>query len=72
MTLNEQLTAARLAYHQLMTGVAPKVIVDQNGERVEFVAANADRLRQYIVSLESAIAAGVSVSRNPRPLIPFF
>lgn len=72
MTLNEQLTAARLAYHQLMTGQAPKVIVDQNGERVEFVAANADRLRQYIVSLESAIAAGVSVSRNPRPLIPFF
>jgi hypothetical protein len=72
MTLNEQLSAARSAYHLLMTGQAPKVIVDQNGERVEFVAANADRLRQYIMSLEAQVAAGASFPRNPRPLMPFF
>jgi hypothetical protein len=47
-----KLTEARAAYHQLATGTMARVFVDQNGERVEFAAANAGRLYQYILELE--------------------
>jgi hypothetical protein len=49
------LTEARKAYHSLMTGVAARVVVDQNGERVEFVAANAPKLYAYIQQLEMTL-----------------
>ena len=62
------LDAARAAYHNLMTGAAARVIVDQNGERVEFVVANAPRLAAYIAKLEAECAVGV---RPPRPQVPF-
>lgn len=68
MTPEEQLAAARIAYFNLMTGKAVKVVIDQNGERVEFVAANADRLRAYIAALEAQIA-GATLRR---PLVPVF
>lgn len=68
MTPEEQLAAARAAYFNLVTGKAVKVVIDQNGERIEFVAANADRLRAYIADLEAQIA-GTALRR---PLIPVF
>lgn len=68
MTIEEQLAAARTAYFNLMTGKAVKVVMDQNGERVEYVAANADRLKAYIAALESQVAGATS----RRPLIPVF
>lgn len=46
------LTEARKAYHALMTGTSPRVVVDQNGERVEFTAANGPKLYAYIQQLE--------------------
>lgn len=55
MTLTEQLTEARAKYHELITGQAPRVVVDQNGERVEFVTANSQKLYLYIQSLESQV-----------------
>ena len=58
-SLQERLDAARLAYHNLMTGQAARVIVDQNGERVEFVAANATRLAAYIKQLENELVQSV-------------
>lgn len=64
----QELDAARLAYHNLMTGKMARVVVDQNGERVEFAAANAARLQAYIQTLEAecnAAAAGRSRSRGP-------
>lgn len=46
------LADARAQYHKLVTGVAPRVVVDQNGERVEFTAANRQALYNYIAELE--------------------
>jgi hypothetical protein len=39
---------AVLAQHQLLTGTSPRVVVDQNGERVEYTAANRAALASYI------------------------
>lgn len=49
------LAAARTAYHNLQTGTMPRVVVDQNGERVEYVAANKMALYTYIQQLEAQI-----------------
>jgi hypothetical protein len=46
------LNEARKSYHALMTGTSPRVVVDQNGERVEFTAANGPKLYAYIQQLE--------------------
>lgn len=60
VTLQEQLEIAETAYLQLITGKAPRVVVDQNGERVEFAAANATKLLQFIQRLKSEIAGTTS------------
>lgn len=56
MTLQEQLDEAKAQYHLLVTGQAARVFVDQNGERIEYVAANAPRLAAYIDRLERQVA----------------
>lgn len=55
MTLAEKLAEAEAAYHRLMTGQSARVVVDQNGERVEFTAINVNRLAEYIASLKKQI-----------------
>jgi hypothetical protein len=47
MTTQQKLVEAEEAYHSLMTGTQAKVVVDQNGERVEFTASNASCLHIY-------------------------
>lgn len=63
----DNLTDARVQYHDLITGKAPRVVVDQNGERVEFVAANSQKLYLYIQQLEALVGSGVTtpVTRGP-------
>jgi hypothetical protein len=61
--LTLQLADARSAYHSLMTGQQARVIVDQNGERVEFMAANRGNLYNYILSLEAQLAVVPAASR---------
>jgi len=56
MTLAEKLAEAESAYHRLMTGQSARVVVDQNGERVEFTAINVNRLAEYIQRLKNEIA----------------
>lgn len=56
--LVDNLTDARAQYHDLITGKAPRVVVDQNGERVEFVAANSQKLYLYIQQLEALVGSG--------------
>jgi hypothetical protein len=51
-TLAQWLTDAEIAYNNLVTGCAPKVVVDQNGERVEYVHANLGKLAMYIEELK--------------------
>lgn len=50
-----RLSEAQDALHKLMTGQTVRVFVDQNGERIEYNAANADRLRAYIFELKQAL-----------------
>lgn len=51
--LAEKLANARASYEQLIMGGAVRVVVDQNGERVEFTAATAPRLSLYIQTILS-------------------
>lgn len=62
---NEMLQDARKAYHSLMTGTSPRVVVDQNGERVEFTAANGSKLYAYIQQLEAALGTGCGSTPVP-------
>lgn len=64
----ERLTHAREQYHKLMTGKAARVLVDQNGERIEYTAISADSLRKYIQDLEAALVARAGGRRFPGPL----
>jgi hypothetical protein len=57
---------AKNAYHALNTGSLAKVIVDQNGERVEFNTANRANLYQYIKELETEL--GMSNANAYPPL----
>lgn len=52
LTLQQRIDAAKAAYHDLLTGKQARVVVDQNGERVEFTQANRQALKAYIKELE--------------------
>lgn len=67
LTTAQKLAAAEQAYHDLMVMGAVRVVVDQNGERVEYTAVNAANLARYIADLKAQIAveAGGFVSRGP-------
>lgn len=56
MTLKEKLAEAEEKYHLLMCGLSQREYVDQNGERVVYVAANRHFLAVYIRDLKSQIA----------------
>lgn len=51
-SIQDRLTAAEAAYHQLMIGQSARVVVDQNGERVEYTPANSTKLSAYINDLK--------------------
>ncbi|MNK37369.1 gpW [compost metagenome] len=56
--LRARLAEAESAYHSLTIGGQARVIVDQNGERVEFAPANAGRLMAYIQDLRRQLGCG--------------
>lgn len=70
-TTAEKLVEAEAAYHNLMVNGAVRVVVDQNGERVEYTSVNAGKLLEYIAYLKSLIAeaAGYRPSRGPARMI---
>lgn len=51
----EKLAEAEAALHDLVTGKAATVYVDQNGERVEYARASLDRLRGYVAHLRTLV-----------------
>lgn len=65
LTIRQQLADARKAYHDLQTGKSARVVVDQNGERVEFTPANRTGLYNYIVQLEQKVGAGCGAPARP-------
>lgn len=62
--LEAWLAEAEAAYHQLQIGTSARVVVDQNGERVEYTSANRSALLAYIQSLKDQLAC-VSVKSGP-------
>ena len=65
MTTQQKLDEARDARHKLVTGQLARVFMDQNGERVEFVATNIAQLDRYIASLEAELAGTRASIRKP-------
>ncbi|HEY1402819.1 MAG TPA: gpW family head-tail joining protein [Pyrinomonadaceae bacterium] len=61
------LKEAEKAYHQLNTG-AVSVFVDQNGERVEYRAANRVGLLAYINQLRAALGLDMFLGQTFRPM----
>lgn len=70
--LKAQLADAEKQYHSLITGTMARVVVDQNGQRVEFTAANRSTLGAYIASLQSQVSSccGGAVSGALQALRP--
>jgi hypothetical protein len=69
MTKAEMLAQARVAYHQLHTGGMPRVVVDQNGSRVEYAAANKQNLYGYIQALEAELGCATGIPSGPARFI---
>lgn len=59
------LADANKQYHALLTGTMARVIVDQNGERVEFTAAKASDLYAYIQQLNGLLCPTPAAFRGP-------
>lgn len=62
------LTQAEAAYHALLTGKQARVVVDQNGERIEYTSANRDALRAYIEELRAKVANPAANPMIRRPM----
>ncbi len=68
----ELLDQARVAYHKLVTGLSAREVVDSNGERVTFTAANRQALYNYILELEAQLnppSIGVTPKNGPATFI---
>lgn len=65
LTAAQRLVEAEDAYHQLVTGTSARVFVDQNGERIEYTAANRGALQAYIQQLKIEIAGSNLGSNGP-------
>lgn len=63
-----RLTKAEAAYDALMTGKAVKKFVDQNGESVEYTAANSDNLKGYIQELKDLLNPAAAICRRPKAI----
>lgn len=67
LTIQQRLDEARKAYHDLITGRSARVVVDGNGERVEFTSVNRASLYAYIRELEAQLPNAPAVSVNYAP-----
>ncbi|PZQ95205.1 MAG: hypothetical protein DI533_20350 [Cereibacter sphaeroides] len=65
-----RLKEAEAALHQGLLGGGVRTFVDQNGERVEYNAANPTRLRAYIIELKLALGLPTGIS-GPMRAIPW-
>lgn len=67
LTVQQKLDAARTAYHNLMIGRSAREVVDQNGERVTFTAANRQNLYSYIQELERQLPGAAPIPSTYGP-----
>lgn len=68
--LELQLADALKQYHLLVSGQAARVVVDQNGQRVEFSATTAPRLNSYILSLKQQLGIPLTACSGNVPSAP--
>lgn len=60
------LTEARQAYHDLVTGSKPMVVIDgNNGDQVRYTPANTQKLYAYINQLQSELDMLTGLTRAP-------
>lgn len=69
LTAAQRLVEAEDAYHALLTGESARVVVDQNGQRVEYTAANRGALAVYIAQLKDEIAGTTTGSNAPLRIV---
>lgn len=55
LVYEQRLSEAEAALHKLTIGNHARVVVDHNGERVEFTSPNAGKLRAYVEELKIAL-----------------
>ena len=48
-----QIQEMKLQYHRLISGGSVSVVIDQNGERIEYARGDAQRLWAYILAAEA-------------------
>jgi hypothetical protein len=65
LTTAEKLVEAERALHDLIIGQSARVVVDQNGERIEYTAANSHKLRTYIDELKRELQKPAVGSNGP-------
>ena len=63
------LREAEAAYHDLLIGVSVRVVVHQNGQRMEYSPASRGALAAYIAELKRQLDP---VAMAPRPMRVFF
>ncbi len=62
-----RLDQAEEAMHNLMTGTSARVVVDQNGERIEYTVARTNDLRAYIMQLKSMLGLDLGIIGPAQP-----
>lgn len=72
--LDTKIKSLESDYEALLAGRKTRVLVDQNGERIEFNAGDSRRLFVYIQSLKSIFATECALAPRAvsRPIRPFF
>lgn len=66
--LKARLARYEKAYDDIVTGGAIKRFVDQNGEQVEYTAANASNLYTLIQGIKAQLDCGFARRYRPRPI----
>ena len=61
LTYEGYLKDAQKALHSLTVGGQVRVFVDQNGERIEYSAANRAALRSYILELKAMLGLPLGI-----------
>jgi negative regulator of sigma E activity len=70
--LQTWLAEAQSAYHTAMLSGTVTVVVDQNGERIEYGRNNPANLLKYIAMLQAQINVLMGVAVTGGPLRPVF
>ncbi len=70
--LKELRNGVAISYGKLMGGKSARVMVDQNGERVEFIASRSSDLAAYLAAINMAIAKKECRPLMGGPIAPIF